>query len=227
MPIRSEAKQEAILSAGRALFLAHGYRGTSVDQIAAAAAVSKQTVYKHFGDKRELLMAIVAHVVGSTVEPFTARIAGLVESDDVAGDLADLAVEYLHSVLAEPVVQLRRLIVAEAGREPELAAMYYDHAPARTLQALADVFEQLDGRGALAVPDPLLAAEHFAFLVVGKSIDRALFFGGPQTMSDLDVDRHVRAGVATFLAFYGPGTGNAATTASSDATGRGTRRRRR
>ncbi len=205
MPTRSVVKQEAILSAGRELFLAQGYRGTSVDQIAGAAGVSKQTVYKHFGDKRELLMAIVAHVVDSMVAPFTARIGGLAESADVADDLAELAVEYLHSVLAEPVVQLRRLIVAEAGREPELAGMYYDHAPARTLQALADLFEQLDARGALVVPEPLAAAEHFAFLVVGKSIDRALFFGGSQTMSELDVERHVRSGVAVFLAYYGRG----------------------
>ena len=40
LPTRSLRKREAILSAGQYLFLAHGYKGTSVDQIAAAAAVS-------------------------------------------------------------------------------------------------------------------------------------------------------------------------------------------
>ena len=56
---RSARKRLTILSAGRDLFLSHGYQGTSVDQIAATAEVSKQTVYKHFGDKHELLLAIV------------------------------------------------------------------------------------------------------------------------------------------------------------------------
>ena len=61
---RSARKRQTILSAGRALFLSNGYQGTSVDQIAASAEVSKQTVYKHFGDKQELLLAIVNDALG-------------------------------------------------------------------------------------------------------------------------------------------------------------------
>jgi TetR/AcrR family transcriptional repressor of mexJK operon len=56
---RSLRKRQMILSAGRQLFLSNGYQGTSMDQVAATAAVSKQTVYKHFGEKRALLYAIV------------------------------------------------------------------------------------------------------------------------------------------------------------------------
>ena len=64
------ASDLTILSAGRDLFLTNGYQGTSVDQIAASAEVSKQTVYKHFGDKQELLLAIVNDALDSTVAPF-------------------------------------------------------------------------------------------------------------------------------------------------------------
>src|SRR6202008_3134543 len=59
-PTRSERKRGTILDAGRELFLTGGYQGTSVDQIAARAAVSKQTVCKHFGDKQRLPLAIVS-----------------------------------------------------------------------------------------------------------------------------------------------------------------------
>ena len=203
LPPRSQLKQQAILDAGRVLFLAHGYQGTSVDQIAAAAVVSKQTVYKHFTDKRTLLMAIVAAAVDGAVTPFTDRVQALAGTDRLEADLIDLASGYLRSVLAEPVVQLRRLIIAEAGRVPELAALYYEHAPERTLAALASTFARLQGRGLLRAPDSRTAAEHFAFLVVGPSIDRALFFGGPQTLSDLAVDHHVAQAVRVFLASYG------------------------
>ena len=48
---RSESKQTAILDAAERLFVADGYELTSVDAIAAAAGVSKRTVYDHFGDK--------------------------------------------------------------------------------------------------------------------------------------------------------------------------------
>ena len=199
---RSALKRQTILSAGHALFLSNGYQGTSVDQIAASAEVSKQTVYKHFGDKQELLLAIVANALESAVAPVLGRIAALVNTTDLEPDLVALAGDYLHAVLQEPVVQLRRLVVGEANRLPELAQLYYDQAPTRTLAAFAECFAVLHDRGLLHVREPAVAAEHFAFLIVGRSIDQALFSGGPQVLAGIDLLRHVRAGVDVFLAAY-------------------------
>jgi TetR/AcrR family transcriptional regulator, mexJK operon transcriptional repressor len=199
---RSARKRQTILSAGRDLFLSNGYQGTSVDQIAASAEVSKQTVYKHFGDKHELLLAIVGHALESTVTPFLKRIRALADTADLEADLTALAADYLRAVLQEPVVQLRRLVVGEANRVPELAQLYYDQAPARTLAAFAECFSVLHDRGLLRVPEPADAAEHFAFLVVGRCIDQALFCGGPDVLASVDVGSHVRAGVRVFLAAY-------------------------
>jgi TetR/AcrR family transcriptional regulator, mexJK operon transcriptional repressor len=47
-----------------------------------------------------------------------------------------------------------------------------------------------------------VAAEHFAFLIVGKPIDEALFMGGPRVLASIDPARYVRAGVQVFLAGY-------------------------
>jgi TetR/AcrR family transcriptional regulator, mexJK operon transcriptional repressor len=199
---RSARKRQTILSAGRDLFLSNGYQGTSVDQIAASAEVSKQTVYKHFGDKHELLLAIVNHALESTVTPFLERIRALADTAHLEADLTALAADYLRAVLQEPVVQLRRLVVGEANRVPELAQLYYDQAPARTLAAFAECFSVLHDRGLLRVPEPADAAEHFAFLVVGRCIDQALFCGGPDVLASVDVGSHVRAGVRVFLAAY-------------------------
>lgn len=201
---RSAWKHQTILSAGRDLFLNNGYQGTSVDQIAASAEVSKQTVYKHFGDKHELLLAIVDNALESSVAPLLDRIAALAETNDLETDLTALAGDYLRAVLQEPVVQLRRLVVGEANRVPELAQLYYEQAPARTMAAFSDCFGRLRDRGLLDVPEPSLAAEHFAFLIVGRCIDQALFCGGPQVLAGVDVERHVRAGVQVFLSGYRP-----------------------
>jgi TetR/AcrR family transcriptional regulator, mexJK operon transcriptional repressor len=51
---RSARKRRAIMEAATTVFLGKGYLGTSMDEIAALAAVSKQTVYKHFADKEGL-----------------------------------------------------------------------------------------------------------------------------------------------------------------------------
>ncbi len=151
---RSARKRLTILSAGRDLFLSNGYQGTSVDQIAASAEVSKQTVYKHFGDKQELLLAIVTTALESTVTPFLGRIAALADTTDLEMDLTALAGDYLRAVLQEPVVQLRRLVVGEANRVPALAQLYYEQAPARTLAAFADCFGRLHDRGYCMCPNP-------------------------------------------------------------------------
>ena len=80
LPGRSARKRQTILSAGQQLFLSNGYQGTSMDQVAATAAVSKQTVYKHFGEKRELLFAIVTDALDSAAGSIRDRIAALPES---------------------------------------------------------------------------------------------------------------------------------------------------
>ena len=65
---RSARKRRAIMDAARNLFLRNGFAATSMDDVAALAAVSKQTVYKHFADKQRLFTEFIgsdiAHVEG-------------------------------------------------------------------------------------------------------------------------------------------------------------------
>src|ERR687888_464863 len=61
-PNRSERKRQAIMEAATQLFLENGYTGTSMDQIAARAMVSKLTVYKNFADKQQLFAAMTMTV---------------------------------------------------------------------------------------------------------------------------------------------------------------------
>src|SRR5450759_3872987 len=88
-------KREAIVAAATELFLANGYLSASMDDIAAAAGVAKQTVYAHFHDKEQLFTEIVLEAAASA-KPFIAEsIEPLVESDDIAHDLKEMARHYL------------------------------------------------------------------------------------------------------------------------------------
>jgi TetR/AcrR family transcriptional repressor of mexJK operon len=70
------------------------------------------------------------------------------------------------------------------------------------MQALASCFEQLAGRGLLRISDPPAAAAHFAFLVLGRALDKSLFCGdAPFAAAELTAQAD--AGVAAFLAAYG------------------------
>jgi TetR/AcrR family transcriptional regulator, mexJK operon transcriptional repressor len=200
---RSARKRRAILEAATTVFLCNGYRGTSMDEIAALAAVSKQTVYKHFADKERLFTEIVDSTVDETSDPVHDEVLDLQDSGDLEADLRDLARRQLEAVIQPRLMQLRRLVIAEAGRFPELGRSFYDRGPRRTIAALATAFERLAERGALRVDDPLLAAAHFNWLVMSIPLNQAMLLGGEDLPGPADLDRYADAGVRVFLAAYG------------------------
>jgi TetR/AcrR family transcriptional repressor of mexJK operon len=174
---RSARKRRMIMEAAATLFLRNGYQGTSMDEIAALAAVSKQTVYKNFADKERLFSDIVLGVAG-TVESFLQTVSDtLRDTDDLEGDLKTLGRQYIRVVMRPQVLQMRRLLIGESARFPDLARAYYEKAPERVLTALAPELARLTERGHLKVDDPLLAAKHFAFLILGTPLDKAMFYG--------------------------------------------------
>jgi TetR/AcrR family transcriptional repressor of mexJK operon len=72
-------------------------------------------------------------------------------TDNVAERLRQVARRYLHVVVRPEVLQLRRLVIAEAGRFPELARTYYQRVPERVYGVLALLLERLAAEGATAV----------------------------------------------------------------------------
>lgn len=203
MDSRSERKRQAILDAAAQLFLASGYQGTSMDEIAALAEVSKQTVYKNFADKQQLFREIVLGTAARADDFVRDLPSALASSDDLRASLTALARQYLATVMQPALLRLRRLVISEAGRFPELARDYYERVPEHVLTGLAIQFKQLSDRGLLRSGDPRLAANHFAFLVIGLPLDSAMFLGPERGMQAQELDRLADAGVGAFLAAYG------------------------
>src|SRR6478672_1234307 len=77
---RSARKRRAIVDAATTAFLRGGYLGTSMDEIAAAAGVSKQTVYKHFADKKRLFSEIVTSMVDEVSDPVHELVTSIKDS---------------------------------------------------------------------------------------------------------------------------------------------------
>jgi TetR/AcrR family transcriptional regulator, mexJK operon transcriptional repressor len=200
---RSARKRRVVVDAATTLFLRHGYLGTSMDQIAAFAGVSKPTVYKFFPDKEQLFTAIVMETLDRAGAPFLAELSRLAEtrSGQLADDLRDMARRYLDTVTQPAVLQLRRLVIGASHQLPALASAYYERAPEHTLRTLADCFRRLADRGLLRAPDPDQAAAHFAFLVLGRALDKSLFCGD-QPFTTEELAAQADAGASAFLAAY-------------------------
>jgi TetR/AcrR family transcriptional regulator, mexJK operon transcriptional repressor len=199
---RSTRKRRAIVEAATEAFLRKGYLGTSMDEIAAAAGVSKQTVYKHFADKERLFAEVVGATVDEASDPVQEELSTLEDSGDLEADLTDLARRQLELVMRPKVMALRRLVIGEAGRFPELGRTFYERGAGRSVATLASVFERLADRGMLDLDDPELAAAHFNWLVMSAPINRAMLLGDDAIPSSDELDRYAKGGVGAFLAAY-------------------------
>jgi TetR/AcrR family transcriptional repressor of mexJK operon len=200
---RSTRKRRAILDAATTVFLRNGYVGTSMDEIAALAAVSKQTVYKHFTDKECLFSELVTTTVSEISDRVHEEVLNLEDSGNLEEDLSAWARRTLASVMQPAVLQLRRLVIGEATRFPELGRTFYELGPGRTIETLTTVLAQLAERGVLQLDDPALAAEHLNWLIMAGPLNQAMFFGDDQPLAAGDFDRYVDAGVKVFLSAHG------------------------
>jgi AcrR family transcriptional regulator len=200
---RSDRKRRAILEAATEAFLRQGFLGTSMDEIAAAAAVSKQTVYKHFSDKESLFREIVTTTVDEISDPNYEEVLGLEESGDLEADLRELARRQLDRVMQPRLLALRRLVIGESGRFPELGQLFYERGPGRTISALSTTFERLAQRGLVELDEPKAAAAHFNWLVMSTPLNAAMLLGDDQAPSQADLGRFADSGVRVFLAAYG------------------------
>ena len=195
-------KRAAVLEAAAKVFLSGGYLGASMDEIADLAGVSKQTVYTYFSNKEALFAAMASALSNEASDRVQNSVAEFGEDDDLEGYLLGYAVRQLEVVLTPRILQLRRLVIGEVGRFPELGAALYAGGPGRAIASLAATFERLADRGALSVHDPLLAATQFNWLIMSAPLNRTMLLGDGAIPSSKELREHAREGVRMFLAAY-------------------------
>ena len=119
--------------------------------------------------------------------------------------LVDYAERQLRVVLSPRLMGLRRLVIAELVRFPELAEVLYQRGPERAITALAGLFQNLTSSGLLNVTDFRTAATHFNWLVMGEAVNRAMLLGDAALPTTAEQGRLARESVRVFMAAYGVG----------------------
>jgi TetR/AcrR family transcriptional repressor of mexJK operon len=199
---RSAQKRKAILDAATDVFLASGYLGTNMDEIAALSGVSKQTVYKHFSSKEALFIEIVTSMSNQAGDRVRSE-PMVFEGGDLTAFLEDYALRQLTVVVTPRLMQLRRLVIGEVSRFPDLARALYEAGPKRAMTSLAELFGQLGKRGLLKVDDPWTAASHYNWLVMSEALNAVMLLGDAAIPPRAQLQRYARDGVRVFLAAYG------------------------
>ena len=155
---------EKILKAAETAFLSGGFRETSLDEVAAAAGVTKPTVFSHFGSKQGLLLALVESHVSNNSHAIS---SSLTASGDTAEDLLRFGTMFLGKILSKTEMKWRRLAMAELAENPEIGKACFKAGPARLLSFFSHFLEQEAAAGRISCSEPDVAAEQFIGMLIG------------------------------------------------------------
>jgi TetR/AcrR family transcriptional regulator, mexJK operon transcriptional repressor len=97
----------------------------------ARAAISSTLVptYRHFADKEQLFSEIVLRTIDQVGEPLFAWIGALDGTKDLEAALRELARKLVAIVRAPRWLELRRPVIGESARFPELGRTYFERGP--------------------------------------------------------------------------------------------------
>lgn len=142
---RAADRPDEVLDAAVQLFMERGFAAARVDDIAAAAGISKGAVYQYFPTKQAIFEALVRRAVGPLVDEAVSASSKRLE--DPAKVLAGL-VHAIAGRLKDPTrAAVPLLVIAEAATFPELAEYYRKVVIDRAFIAFSALFDEAVARG--------------------------------------------------------------------------------
>ncbi|MGZ0147408.1 TetR/AcrR family transcriptional regulator [Kribbella sp. WER1] len=127
-------RRDDILDAAVRLLIADGFAQVTLDDVVAAARVTKRTIYAYFGDRTEIFLAAVERLRSRTLE-----------QPDQQDTLERLATKIVFALHSDEAIGLHRLMITEARSFPDLAARFYEDGPQTYIAALRERLPSTDG----------------------------------------------------------------------------------
>lgn len=194
---RETARRAAILAAATQLFLEHGYAHTTMDMIAKAARVTKQTVYAYFPDKNTLFEQMIVGLC----ERYVSAEALTLPKQPLKLQLFTIGMALADLFTHPDVIAATRLVIAESQHHPKLAQLYYESGTQRVVAALSMFLQQQNDTGALRITNTASAASHFFALLKGQYYLR-MMLGAKPFPARREKEQHIHEAVEIFLRVY-------------------------
>lgn len=192
------AKRLQIIQGARLVFLAQGFDGASMGEIARRAGVSKGTLYVYFASKEELFQ-VVAHeeCLGQAEQVFALDPA----DHDVEAVLVRLGTAFAKFLCRPERVAPVRTIMSISERMPEVGRKFYEAGPATGMGRVAAYLRAQVAAGVLEVEDVDVAAAQFLESCIA-TLSKPILFGFGTAPTQDRIDHVVGIAVRTFLAAY-------------------------
>lgn len=178
------------------LFTRNGYDGTSVDDVAAAAGVSKQTVYSHYGNKENLFgLAVSTKCKQSGMD---AEAIDLESPPQVV--IPMVARQFLELVTSPEATRVHAVCTSSSESHPELGHLFFKHGPKQAVEALTRYLTAQNQAGTLQIQCPEHAAWQFLSMLKAEAQMRIQFALDP--LSPQESEDYLNSCVAMFLRAY-------------------------
>ncbi|MBN9468458.1 MAG: TetR/AcrR family transcriptional regulator [Bosea sp.] len=193
-------KRHQILEGAHAVFTARGFDAASMSDIAAAANVSKGTLYVYFQDKEHLFIALIEREREKQKQGIYEALA---DDPDLAHALASFGERLVRLITGGFALSAQRIVLGVAERMPELGREFFERGPMQGTRRLAAFLQRRVEVGELAIADAGLAAAQFIDLCQSTLTRPRLFNAVPVPPDDEEIARVVGSAVTMFLAQYG------------------------
>ncbi|MGH8085430.1 MAG: TetR/AcrR family transcriptional regulator [Lysobacter sp.] len=190
-------KHDAILENARRMFTRLGFDGTSMDELAQHAGVSKATIYNHFDSKEALFEATFERLLQALPSP----------AELIGGPQGELA-ERLHAIgsalyrlaTSPLMVDIQRMLILARDTRRSGEHSFWQQSIAPYQQAFSELLREQAGDGQLAIDDFERATSQFFSLAASEPFIRLLM---GETGEPDKATAHVDAAVRTFLRAHG------------------------
>jgi TetR/AcrR family transcriptional repressor of mexJK operon len=196
-----EDRRDAIVEIAQASFVANGYAGTSMSEIAARLGGSKGTLYNHFKSKEELFVAVVEKKCRQ-IESLL-NVAKIESGGDLRAALTNFGERFLELILSEDSVATYRLATAESVRFPELGRAIYTSGVQKSHGRLAEFLEHARTSGQLRSDTDLVFATEQFFELCTAGIHRRRLWNLVQNATPEEIRTNVAHAVTTFMRAFG------------------------
>lgn len=199
---RIERSRVKIVAAAADVFLKEGFLGATMDHIASRADVSVQTIYSRFQSKETLFHEVVDAMAGDATRCINREVDVLPDGIDPEDWLRQFAIKQLQTVLTPQLMQLRRMVIGESSRFPELGVALYNEGPGRAIERLTEAFTHFATTEKLSMTDPKLAAEQFNWLLMGGPTNKVMHLGDAAILTKQQMEKHAEQTIDLFMARY-------------------------
>ena len=183
---------QAIIAAATPLFLAEGF-DVSMDRVAQAAGLSRQSVFNHIGSKERLFRDVISAIHLRLMD----FLPNLPETNDTRAFLTAFAIAYSEAACDPEGMALHKLLIAESNQFPDLARLSRSLGLTRAIPLISQFLRARMAEGSVRQVDPELTAESFLSAVVGVSRFRVLL--GEPLQSPERRDARLRNAVEIFI----------------------------